>query len=277
MARVAARALRWMTSNAAKRVVVDALQLPARCIRDHVDATWTIRQHILQTPANARRALANRHQLLACVNVVHVLRHARMAIQPQLVKLAHVIRLVARVHPLVHAVVPGVIAINRGCRGRLNRCRLVEGRPRHRPASAGNSVVSGRPWKDSGDPRQLSESFQRARNRRYQGVRLNLNHPDRHDTGLTRMRVEGQAAPIWHTKSRRKKGPASLQALDSSDFTGTPKGTRTPVFAVRGRRPRPLDDGSNQGRRFVVKSGACVKPCQHPAKRGRRGEETPAR
>ena len=26
---------------------------------------------------------------------------------------------------------------------------------------------------------------------------------------------------------------------------GAPKGTRTPVFAVRGRRPRPLDDGSD--------------------------------
>jgi hypothetical protein len=29
---------------------------------------------------------------------------------------------------------------------------------------------------------------------------------------------------------------------------GAPKGTRTPVFAVRGRRPRPLDDGSNRSR-----------------------------
>ena len=29
---------------------------------------------------------------------------------------------------------------------------------------------------------------------------------------------------------------------------GAPKGTRTPVFAVRGRRPRPLDDGSHGGR-----------------------------
>jgi hypothetical protein len=28
------------------------------------------------------------------------------------------------------------------------------------------------------------------------------------------------------------------------DFVGAPKGNRTPVFAVRGRRPRPLDDGS---------------------------------
>jgi hypothetical protein len=27
------------------------------------------------------------------------------------------------------------------------------------------------------------------------------------------------------------------------DYIGAPKGTRTPVFAVKGRRPRPLDDG----------------------------------
>ena len=33
------------------------------------------------------------------------------------------------------------------------------------------------------------------------------------------------------------------QALD---ITGAPKGTRTPVFAVKGRRPRPLDDGRDQ-------------------------------
>ena len=32
------------------------------------------------------------------------------------------------------------------------------------------------------------------------------------------------------------------------DFVGAPKGNRTPVFAVRGRRPRPLDDGSDRGR-----------------------------
>jgi hypothetical protein len=27
-------------------------------------------------------------------------------------------------------------------------------------------------------------------------------------------------------------------------YLGGPKGTRTPVFGVRGRRPRPLDDGT---------------------------------
>jgi hypothetical protein len=28
------------------------------------------------------------------------------------------------------------------------------------------------------------------------------------------------------------------------EFNGSPKGNRTPVFAVRGRYPRPLDDGT---------------------------------
>jgi hypothetical protein len=28
-------------------------------------------------------------------------------------------------------------------------------------------------------------------------------------------------------------------------ISGGPRGVRTPVFAVRGRRPRPLDDGTN--------------------------------
>ena len=41
------------------------------------------------------------------------------------------------------------------------------------------------------------------------------------------------------------------------DFIGAPKGNRTPVFAVKGRRPGPLDDGraSARGRR----NEACYK------------------
>ncbi len=31
--------------------------------------------------------------------------------------------------------------------------------------------------------------------------------------------------------------------LQLIDFIGAPKGNRTPVFAVKGRRPGPLDDG----------------------------------
>jgi hypothetical protein len=38
----------------------------------------------------------------------------------------------------------------------------------------------------------------------------------------------------------KEKGPASLQALD---IYGVPTGIRTPVTAVKGRCPRPLDDG----------------------------------
>ncbi len=39
---------------------------------------------------------------------------------------------------------------------------------------------------------------------------------------------------------RRRQRP-SLGGVD--EFIGAPKGIRTPVFAVKGRRPRPLDDG----------------------------------
>ena len=39
------------------------------------------------------------------------------------------------------------------------------------------------------------------------------------------------------------------------DLIGAPKGNRTPVFAVRGRRPGPLDDGSHEafwrGRSYI--------------------------
>ena len=36
---------------------------------------------------------------------------------------------------------------------------------------------------------------------------------------------------------------------------GDPKGTRTPVFGVRGRRPRPLDDGASG---FPEKDSYCT-------------------
>ena len=36
----------------------------------------------------------------------------------------------------------------------------------------------------------------------------------------------------------------SLNRLTLLKFYGSPKGNRTPVFAVRGRYPRPLDDGT---------------------------------
>jgi hypothetical protein len=40
------------------------------------------------------------------------------------------------------------------------------------------------------------------------------------------------------------------------EIIGAPKGTRTPVFAVRGRRPRPLDDGSDRCRSASLYIGA---------------------
>ena len=39
-----------------------------------------------------------------------------------------------------------------------------------------------------------------------------------------------------------KKGQP--QSANPLEFNGSPKGNRTPVFAVRGRYPRPLDDGT---------------------------------
>lgn len=35
-----------------------------------------------------------------------------------------------------------------------------------------------------------------------------------------------------------------------TDFAGAPKGNRTPVFAVKGRRPGPLDDGRGRNQRW---------------------------
>lgn len=42
-------------------------------------------------------------------------------------------------------------------------------------------------------------------------------------------------------RGRKNKNQASSLVLDKS---GSPKGNRTPVSAVRGRHPRPLDDGA---------------------------------
>jgi hypothetical protein len=45
---------------------------------------------------------------------------------------------------------------------------------------------------------------------------------------------------LEHQKQKRSR--LSHQLLE---IPGGPKGTRTPVFGVRGRRPRPLDDGTS--------------------------------
>ena len=51
---------------------------------------------------------------------------------------------------------------------------------------------------------------------------------------------------------RRTKADAERQAVD---LPGVPRGTRTPVFAVRGRRPGPLDDGDQRWRRGLSGAG----------------------
>ena len=38
--------------------------------------------------------------------------------------------------------------------------------------------------------------------------------------------------------------PSDFRIIDSRLRAGDPYGTRTRVFAVRGRRPRPLDEGA---------------------------------
>ena len=53
-----------------------------------------------------------------------------------------------------------------------------------------------------------------------------------------RIRVPQQYAP-----KKEKRGPGII-AQPSSVSIGSPNGTRTRVFGVRGRYPRPLDDGT---------------------------------
>ena len=53
----------------------------------------------------------------------------------------------------------------------------------------------------------------------------------------------------------RKKGLTVWPIL--YDQLGGPKGSRTPVFGVRGRRPRPLDDGAIRVNLFKVSLSLC--------------------
>jgi hypothetical protein len=57
-----------------------------------------------------------------------------------------------------------------------------------------------------------------------------------HDRRRTR-----QAGNSRSCRAQKKK--AALRAAQVTDFIGVPKGSRTPVTAVKGRCPRPLDDG----------------------------------
>ena len=45
-------------------------------------------------------------------------------------------------------------------------------------------------------------------------------------------------------KGAQKLGVVGLESLYTLDNTGGPNGTRTRVLALRGPRPRPLDDGT---------------------------------
>jgi hypothetical protein len=61
-------------------------------------------------------------------------------------------------------------------------------------------------------------------------------------------------------KPRKIRGFVRLLQLFSR-LTTTPKGTRTPVFAVRGRCPRPLDDGGAAFIFYSCRRGRCqVRP-----------------
>ncbi len=68
-----------------------------------------------------------------------------------------------------------------------------------------------------------------------------------------------QAQQNYHNKKAKKKGTRYLFWLPYN-FHGGPKGTRTPVFGVRGRRPRPLDDGTVCSR--PKKHKKCDHTCQ---------------
>lgn len=54
--------------------------------------------------------------------------------------------------------------------------------------------------------------------------------------------LDDRPQPPWNAHAATHDRCASSAAWKKYD--GAPKGNRTPVFAVRGRRPRPLDDGS---------------------------------
>ena len=45
------------------------------------------------------------------------------------------------------------------------------------------------------------------------------------------------------------RGRWEASVVRRANAVGDPNGTRTRVFGVRGRRPRPLDDGAGQARR----------------------------
>src|ERR1700722_11270684 len=53
--------------------------------------------------------------------------------------------------------------------------------------------------------------------------------------------------PISTTRMFRQSAARSSRGVGTRFEFGAPNRNRTGVFAVRGRRPRPLDDGSDDG------------------------------
>ena len=62
------------------------------------------------------------------------------------------------------------------------------------------------------------------------------------DSNLRHPRCERGALPTELSDRRYTRGLDRSPDLSTCQFS-TPTGSRTPVFAVRGRYPRPLDDG----------------------------------
>ena len=75
--------------------------------------------------------------------------------------------------------------------------------------------------------------------------------------------------PACHQTYRRPDSPLpNIEKTDGSPDAlrrpGVPKGTRTPVSGVRGRRPRPLDDGDAVlTGSYLEGAGAGIKPSIH--------------
>ena len=63
--------------------------------------------------------------------------------------------------------------------------------------------------------------------------------------------MSGDAAERYKQRANDIKKPLTL--LQAVDLYGVPKGSRTPVTAVKGRCPRPLDDGDMDS--FLTCSG----------------------
>src|SRR4051812_33664068 len=59
---------------------------------------------------------------------------------------------------------------------------------------------------------------------------------------------------------RPSDGGRSPEPSPDFDFGGDPNGTRTRVFAVKGRRPRPLDDGADAADRRLRQAARGGQP-----------------